>query len=400
MLLRGQPTHRQAAPEPSLRASTLLSASAASLFCLFACVRVVAIGSVAFVAVAAMDSDSSDGEGLLDSLLTKNLKPDGFVVPPSWNQAELNASVLVSSSECSECEAQELHGFNVEQVEPIAAVASEADNIIARRAQASAVNLKAHKRGKHLRTADSKKRLDIHRQAGEHLTLISKTSTALGNPCGSKCINSGNCSRPFKLGDIVACHEYSYGTTTFNEQTQQWKTTASIREASQRWRDTQQSFVSYDPNSNLHKFSYCVAGRPTCEDYTRVAYGIPIGTWNKNRSLLREPGAMRVHAEMSSWDRASAQALQREKSSSTAEAVQWWLMMFPLWDAIPSEFIVKHPRLVWDRLYVRVPPWPSGLDPRIRYFNSYDLHFTIPEMLICSLLINDMFVFSCLFVSS
>eukprot|EP00965_Chrysotila_dentata_P138945 4595233-Pleurochrysis_carterae.AAC.2 len=65
---------------------------------------------------------------------------------------------------------------------------------------------------------------------------------------------------------------------------------------------------------------------------------------------------MAMHVEMAEWGRASAEALQKEKSSSTCAGVDWWLMSFPLWDAIPSEFIIKNPRLVWDRLYVRAPP--------------------------------------------
>eukprot|EP00965_Chrysotila_dentata_P176188 5817645-Pleurochrysis_carterae.AAC.1 len=57
---------------------------------------------------------------------------------------------------------------------------------------------------------------------------------------------------------------------------------------------------------------------------------------------------------MRDWDQAAAQALKSEQASSTSEAVQWCLMMFPLWDAIPAESIIKHPRLVWDQLYVSV----------------------------------------------
>eukprot|EP00965_Chrysotila_dentata_P206347 6183481-Pleurochrysis_carterae.AAC.4 len=28
-------------------------------------------------------------------------------------------------------------------------------------------------------------------------------------------------------------------------------------------------------------------------------------------------------------------------------------MIFPLWDAIQNEYVIKHPRLVWDELYVQ-----------------------------------------------
>eukprot|EP00965_Chrysotila_dentata_P132685 4387429-Pleurochrysis_carterae.AAC.1 len=47
-------------------------------------------------------------------------------------------------------------------------------------------------------------------QAGIHWTLIQETSTALANPCEAKCVNNGRCKDPFTVGDIIACHEYSY----------------------------------------------------------------------------------------------------------------------------------------------------------------------------------------------
>eukprot|EP00965_Chrysotila_dentata_P161338 5327926-Pleurochrysis_carterae.AAC.1 len=84
-----------------------------------------------------MDLESSDAEGYLDALLAQNLKPHGFLVHPSSNQAELNASVLVSSSECSECDAEE-QDVTVAHVKPhVPAEASKADHPT-RRARASA----------------------------------------------------------------------------------------------------------------------------------------------------------------------------------------------------------------------------------------------------------------------
>eukprot|EP00965_Chrysotila_dentata_P131612 4351043-Pleurochrysis_carterae.AAC.1 len=72
------------------------------------------------------------------------------------------------------------------------------------------------------------------------------------------------------------------------------------------------------------------------------------------QALLRKVGAMALKIKMGDWNGAASEALRKEKSSSTSEAIDWWLMMFPLWNAIPSEFVIKHPRLVLDRLYVSV----------------------------------------------
>eukprot|EP00965_Chrysotila_dentata_P132407 4378463-Pleurochrysis_carterae.AAC.1 len=136
----------------------------------------------------------------------------------------------------------------------------------------------------------------------------------------------------------------------WNEARKEWETSVGSHETGRRWRDKQKSFVTYDSN-NKPLFNYVVAGRTTCGEYCRVAYGIPDGTWKANRAALREPGAMDVNAEMSAWDAAARKALKKEETSSTNECVNWWLMIFPLWDAIPNEFLIKHPRLIWERLY-------------------------------------------------
>eukprot|EP00965_Chrysotila_dentata_P215322 6188708-Pleurochrysis_carterae.AAC.1 len=125
---------------------------------------------------------------------------------------------------------------------------------------------------------------------------------------------------PFRLGDIVECHEYSFGTVTLNEKTKKWEASWPILETSKRWRDKHASFVSYDEKDSP-VFSYIVTGRTTCEQYARTAYGIPLGTWNDNRALLRKPAAMKLHVEMSVWDAAAAEASKKEKCNSTSEAV-------------------------------------------------------------------------------
>eukprot|EP00965_Chrysotila_dentata_P007654 249332-Pleurochrysis_carterae.AAC.1 len=55
--------------------------------------------------------------------------------------------------------------------------------------------------------------------------------------------------------------------------------------------------------------------------------------------------------------------------------------MFPLWDAIPSEFIIKHPRLVWDRLYVRRLTYTLPLTPLDLYYSKMEVYSTSKPLL-------------------
>eukprot|EP00965_Chrysotila_dentata_P138944 4595233-Pleurochrysis_carterae.AAC.1 len=114
-------------------------------------------------------------------------------------------------------------------------------------------------------------------QAGRHLTLVKNFSTSLGNPCGPKCLNKGKCALPFTTGDILQAHEYSCGTTVYDESNKKWDITRRTRETSARWREQQQSFMTFSSIDKL-VFNFVVAGRVTCENYARVAYGIPTGT--------------------------------------------------------------------------------------------------------------------------
>eukprot|EP00965_Chrysotila_dentata_P169845 5606634-Pleurochrysis_carterae.AAC.1 len=113
------------------------------------------------------------------------------------------------------------------------------------------------------------------------------------------------------------------------------------------------TFTVYD-DSNVARFACTAASRVVCEDFARVAYGYGISqfAWNTNMAFLRSgSNALAAAAEAKRWQKSARQAMAREKMTSQSEAVAWWMQILPLWDAIPNEFIIKHPRLVWDRLY-------------------------------------------------
>eukprot|EP00965_Chrysotila_dentata_P007338 237896-Pleurochrysis_carterae.AAC.1 len=63
--------------------------------------------------------------------------------------------------------------------------------------------------------------------------------------------------------------------------------------------------------------------------------------------LRKGPGRLESKAEGSAETR---EGDEHEGSSSTVDAY------FPQWDAIPNEYIIKHPQLVWDRLFVSALP--------------------------------------------
>eukprot|EP00965_Chrysotila_dentata_P082664 2727783-Pleurochrysis_carterae.AAC.6 len=107
-----------------------------------------------------------------------------------------------------------------------------------------------------------------------------------------------------------------------------------------------QGFVRYDESNKAH-FNFTTALRFTCEEYTRVAYGVTRYSWNKNMAALRKgPGVLKAAHTMKLWGKAARAALKAEKSSSHAEAISWWMTMFEMWDTVPSEFMIVHPRIV------------------------------------------------------
>eukprot|EP00965_Chrysotila_dentata_P194181 6176207-Pleurochrysis_carterae.AAC.2 len=137
-----------------------------------------------------------------------------------------------------------------------------------------------------------------------------------------------------------------------NAETGKWEMSLNTETTSERLKAIMQSFVRYDADKKA-TFSFATSSRPTCEDFTRVAYGISQITWNSNIALLRKgPAKMETERTIKSWKAAARSALMAEQISSRSEAVEWWMLMFSMWETVPNEFVIVHPRLVWDRLYV------------------------------------------------
>eukprot|EP00962_Isochrysis_galbana_P020507 scaffold5987_cov122-Isochrysis_galbana.AAC.1 len=66
------------------------------------------------------------------------------------------------------------------------------------------------------------------------------------------------------------------------------------------------------------------------------------------------PRGLESEEAMRLWDANVAAMHAAERTTSTSEAVNWWLQTIKLWDHMPAEFTIVHPRLVWSELYARI----------------------------------------------
>eukprot|EP00965_Chrysotila_dentata_P260096 6213782-Pleurochrysis_carterae.AAC.2 len=213
------------------------------------------------------------------------------------------------------------------------------------------VDLTRHRRGSHARLKGMPpSRGTYFDQAGAHYLLVKEAG--LGSPCKPSCPFKGKCGDLLTRNDMYACHERSFGITTFNEETKAWHTTMTTAQTQEAWRSVMISFVRYDANDKA-SFSFSAGSRRTCGEFARVAYGISQYKWNCNLAQLRKgKGVLEAHSTIHAWDAAARTALAAERTSSRSEAVAWWMVMFDMWDSVPNEYVLVHPRIVWDRLYV------------------------------------------------
>eukprot|EP00965_Chrysotila_dentata_P087204 2878714-Pleurochrysis_carterae.AAC.1 len=97
-----------------------------------------------------MNSDRSSDYDRLDALLAQNLAPIGYKLEPCAQQAELNASVLLSASEDSDVEmgtGVSSVAAGVESCMPCGQDEATASDPTASRGKARNINLREHQRG-------------------------------------------------------------------------------------------------------------------------------------------------------------------------------------------------------------------------------------------------------------
>eukprot|EP00962_Isochrysis_galbana_P040411 scaffold14627_cov144-Isochrysis_galbana.AAC.1 len=65
----------------------------------------------------------------------------------------------------------------------------------------------------------------------------------------------------------------------------------------------------------------------------------------------RGPDAVRDAIEQHDFDKQVSAAHEAEKVTKESECVDWWMFIMALWDEIPSEHCLQHPRMLWNMLY-------------------------------------------------
>lgn len=112
-------------------------------------------------------------------------------------------------------------------------------------------------------------------------------------------------------------------------------------------------WITFDPTGK-RTTRYDMNGYECCAEAARAAYGIPLGTWLNYLSTARkEPGALQAQWQMRQLERL-AQAEERQRTTAQTEAEQWWFDTIRVWDYIPTQHMIVHPRLVWHELYVHI----------------------------------------------
>eukprot|EP00965_Chrysotila_dentata_P223982 6193911-Pleurochrysis_carterae.AAC.2 len=295
---------------------------------------------------AAINVSSSDEDSGMDDLLRQCFPPVGYKVPPSEQQGSLDSLAMLSASDsCSEDSVSSYQHI----VPPDDNVDSHDEPVLAPgEPEATECSPCAEC------AAGSSSARSAPLQSWRTLGVDSKVSTSL-NIIEQPVRFEVRARRPVQ-GSVYyrrrhCCARVLVRLNRFEEKEGTWKAEKCTSEASLAWKQLQQPFVTYSAEDNKPIFRYTVENRVTCDDYARTAYGIPKITWNGNRSLVCEPGNMQTQIDMKAWEEAAKHALVRAKSSSTQEAIDWFLMLFPLGEAIPNEFLIVHPRIIWDSLY-------------------------------------------------
>jgi hypothetical protein len=86
-----------------------------------------------------------------------------------------------------------------------------------------------------------------------------------------------------------------------------------------------------------------------------MAYGIlPTRLSVMLRVAKEGPGRLESEEALRTWDADVVSARAAERTTSTSEAIIWWLETIELWDHLSAEFTVCRPRSVWSELYSKV----------------------------------------------
>ena len=200
-------------------------------------------------------------------------------------------------------------------------------------------------------------RLSSLAQARRHRSRIQET--ALAGACTAKCAVKQACPNLLTRNDLLRCHEISYGVEVQQGRAKTLVLSVDDSKRSHAWRQLFLSFCTWHADEKKPAFAYTVAGHAVCGSFARAAYGIPESTWLKLTALANKGRAHLERAEgMAEFQSLARAELQQ---TSTNEAVQWWRQQLRMWEPMPNESCIKHPRLVWELLHKDVYAPEIGL---------------------------------------
>jgi len=203
--------------------------------------------------------------------------------------------------------------------------------------------LQADRRGSYDRSQAAKSQT-IDEYACIHKEKIRLTH--LGAPCLPSCKFGQRCLDEITKPVLYKAHEYSFCDDDGE--------LISKKKQSQRWRRLVDSWVTFSPDGTSTE-EYRIGSYRACREAARAAYGMqPSRLSAMLRVAKGSPGGLESQQALRSWDASVASARAAEKVTSKSEAGTWWLDILELWDHMPAEFTIAHPRLVWSELYSKI----------------------------------------------
>ena len=202
-------------------------------------------------------------------------------------------------------------------------------------------------------------------------------SSALAGACDPQC--PLGCQDRFGRNELFLCVEYSYGKIAWISEADLkvshrkadltygalvehesergcWTASKKSKATGDAWAGLFDTFVIFDVSGNpMEVFS--VAGHQACANFTRQAYGIPLGTWLQGMAnAKKQPGGAGITRALTSAGQSFQHVDQIGHVTSTSEAEAWWVDLISEWDFLPNESppVIKHPSYVGEVLYASV----------------------------------------------
>jgi hypothetical protein len=215
------------------------------------------------------------------------------------------------------------------------------------------------RKGSYARGGTEKRRSHAE-YAYTHFSMVEQYS--IGRPCTSSCPFGRNCGQNITPKTLMACHEYSYGTSTSREECTDsgngYKYNCEFKSAQthSRWRDLFAGFITrsaQDTTVLVERFMVDGIG-PVCADYCGAAYGVTTGRasqWALDNLLAAARSGNLQHLQVMRTLNVPDADDEGHMSYSMDECIEWWSMWLELEDQMPNEPTIVHRVVVWGNVY-------------------------------------------------